>query len=86
MPTSPSGLTCNVATGSHHTLTQLLQSICTAVGREVEPILGPPRVGDIIDSRADIAAARQALDFSVSVSFDEGIARTMDWLRRALQV
>ena len=85
MPTSPSGLTCNVATGSHYTLTELLHSICTAVGREVEPILGPPRVGDILDSRADITVARQALGYRVAVSFDEGIAKTMDWLSRAPQ-
>ena len=39
----PSGVTCNVACGSRHTLLELLAAICSAAGREVEPIFAPPR-------------------------------------------
>jgi UDP-glucose 4-epimerase len=78
---SPSGLTCNVATGSRQTLIDLVDAICATVGHTVEPIVGPPRPGDIIDSQADIRLAQRALGYSVGVSFHEGIARTVDWLR-----
>ena len=84
-PGAPSGLTCNVASGSHRTLLELLDTICDAAGRKVEPIVGPPRAGDIRDSRADIGLARQALGYEPSVSFEDGIARTVDWLRAAPQ-
>jgi nucleoside-diphosphate-sugar epimerase len=81
MPGCPSGLTCNVATGSRHTLIELLNAICAAVGREVDPIIGPPRAGDIIDSQADITVAQRELGYKATVSFQEGIARSVDWLR-----
>lgn len=84
-PGSPSSLTCNVASGSHHTLLELLDAVCSAVGRKVEPILGPPRVGDILDSQADITVAQQALGYSVAASFTEGIAQTVDWYRGVLR-
>jgi UDP-glucose 4-epimerase len=79
--TSPSDLTCNVATGVATTLTELLDEICLAAGRTVEPILGPPREGDIPDSRADIGAARRALGYEVTTTLREGIERTVAWYR-----
>ena len=81
MPGSPSGVTCNVATGSSHTLIELLDAICAAVGRKVDPILGPPRAGDILDSQADITLAQRVLGYRVTVPFQEGIAKTVDWYR-----
>lgn len=80
-PTSPSGLTCNVACGSRYTLLELLNAIGDAAGHQVEPAFGPPRPGDIVHSQADITLARQALGYEPVVSFDEGIARTVAWYR-----
>jgi len=80
-PASPSGLTCNIATGDRTTLDQLLEEVCRAAGRSVTPVYGPPREGDILDSVADIAAAREALGFQPSVRLHEGIARTVAWYR-----
>jgi len=81
LPGSPSGLTCNVATGTRITLVELLDAICVAAGREVEPIYGPPREGDILDSQGDITAARRSLGYEVRVALREGIARTVEWYR-----
>jgi nucleoside-diphosphate-sugar epimerase len=78
----PSGLTCNIASGSHNTLDELLDAVCAAVGTKVDPIIGPPRAGDIKDSQADITLARRELGFMPAVSFRDGIARTVDWYRR----
>jgi len=80
-PTSPSGLTCNIATGDRTTLVQLLDAVCRAAGRTVEPIYGPPRDGDILDSVADITMAREAISYRPLVRLDEGIARTVAWYR-----
>lgn len=78
---SPSGLTCNIASGSRTSLRELLQAVCTAAERDVDPIFGPPRPGDIQHSQADISVARQALGYAVSVPLGQGIARTLHWFR-----
>lgn len=78
---SASGLTCNVACGSRFTLLELLETICTVVGRRVEPVFGPPRAGDIRDSQADISLAMRRLGYDVLVPFREGIVRTVEWYR-----
>lgn len=80
-PSSPSDLTCNVATGSSTTLVELLEAVCHAAGRDVEPTYGPPREGDILDSVGDNTVARRTLGFEVTVTLREGIARTVEWYR-----
>jgi len=80
-PEIPSGLTCNVASGQGHSLLELLDAICVETGRRVDPVVGPPRPGDILHSRADISLARQALGFEIAVPLQEGIARTVAWYR-----
>ncbi len=74
-------LTCNVACGERTSLVGLLDAICAAAGRRVEPHFGPPRAGDIHDSLADITLAREHLGYEVSVPFREGIERTVAWYR-----
>jgi UDP-glucose 4-epimerase len=81
---APSGITCNVACGDRYTLLELLQAICDAAGRQVQPLFGPPRAGDILHSQADIAVAREALGYDVVVPFREGISRTVAWYRERL--
>jgi UDP-glucose 4-epimerase len=75
------GLTCNVACGDRYSLRDLLGAIGDAAGRRVEPIMGPPRAGDIQHSQAAIGVAQEALGFSVAVPFADGIARTVAWYR-----
>ena len=80
-PSSLPALTCNVACGSRYSLLELLQAICDTAGRQIDPLFGPPRPGDIQHSQADISVARQALGYEVVVPFKEGIARTVAWYR-----
>jgi UDP-glucose 4-epimerase len=76
-----SGRTMNVACGDRTSLLELLDAICTAAGRHVEPVFGPPRPGDITHSLADVSLAREILGYRVEVPFREGIARTVEWYR-----
>lgn len=76
---SPSPLTCNIASGSRQDLLELLEAICSAAGRRVDPVFGPPRPGDIRHSQADISMAREKLGYDVTVPFNEGISRTVAW-------
>jgi UDP-glucose 4-epimerase len=81
LPSIPSGLTCNIASGGRTSLLDLLGAICKAAGRNVDPAFGPPRPGDIRHSQADISLAQSSLGYRVGISFDEGIARTVAWYR-----
>ena len=81
-PASSSGLTCNIATGDRTTLGELLDQVCRAAGRTVEPIVGPAREGDIVDSVADITTAREKLGYRPAVRLGEGIARTVASYRK----
>jgi UDP-glucose 4-epimerase len=76
---SPSGLTCNIASGSRTSLMELLRSVCLAAGRDVEPLYGPPRLADVRHSQADISVARQALGYEARVPLADAIARTLEW-------
>ncbi len=81
LPSSPTGLTCNIASGTQTSLLDLLSAICAAAGREVGPDFGPARAGDIRHSQADVSLARAALRLRKGVSLNEGIARTVAWFR-----
>ncbi len=78
---SPSGTTCNVACGARYSLLDLLGAIETAAGATVERRFGPPRAGDILHSQADISLARETIGYEPTVSFLDGIARTVAWYR-----
>ena len=78
-----SGMVFNVGTGQTHTLNDLLRSLASIVGRPVEAEYTSARLGDVRHSQASIEKARRILGFEPQVSFEQGLERTVDWLRRA---
>jgi UDP-glucose 4-epimerase len=78
---SPSGITCNVACGARYSLLELHEAIGQAAGTVIPPTFGPPRAGDILHSQADIGLAQASLGYEPSVTFREGIVRTVAWYR-----
>jgi len=78
-----SGEVINVACGGRISLLALLRALQVILCRDVAPTFEPAREGDVRDSQADIFKARQLLGFSPSVSFEEGLRRTVDWYRAA---
>ena len=78
-----SGEVINVATGGRISLNELFQTMRTLAGGTVEPTYVDPRPGDVRDSQADISKARRILRYEPSVSFEEGLKRTVQWYRGA---
>jgi len=78
-----SGESINVATEGRVSLNQLLGELQRIIGTNLEPIYGPPRVGDVRDSQASIAKARRLLGYEPSVPFEEGLRRTVAWFRES---
>ena len=50
-------------------------------GVDLPPNYGPERSGDVQHSEADISLARRDLGFEPKVSLEEGLRRTLDWIR-----
>jgi UDP-N-acetylglucosamine/UDP-N-acetyl-alpha-D-glucosaminouronate 4-epimerase len=76
-----SGRVINVATGSRISLNQLFSALRGLTGADVNPRYGPSRPGDVRDSQADITRARELLGYEPTVSFEDGLRRTVDWYR-----
>ena len=76
-----SGEVINVATGGRISINELFRTMRALVGGTVEPIYAAARPGDIRDSQADIRKARQLLGYQPTISFEEGLRRTVEWYR-----
>ena len=76
-----SGEVINVATGGRISLNQLFTTMRSLVGSEVEPTYVETRAGDVRDSQADISKAKRILGYQPSVSFEQGLERTIAWYR-----
>ena len=71
----------NIACGESHDLLELLAVLKRHARVDVEPVFGPPRVGDVRHSLADISKARRLLGFEPRVSFEDALRLTLDWYR-----
>lgn len=72
------GLVMNVACGGSISVNTLASEISRLLGREdLAPVHAPARTGDVRDSRADIGLARRVLGYEPSVTFQEGLRRTV---------
>ncbi|HVI09910.1 MAG TPA: SDR family oxidoreductase [Candidatus Binatia bacterium] len=75
------GRVFNVATGRRVTLNQTYELLQSLTGYPGDPLYGPERGGDIKHSLADISAAEQHLGYKPTVTFEEGLQRTVQWYR-----
>jgi len=71
----------NVACGSRTSLNELLRAMNRILGTTIEAIYQPARAGDVRDSEADVSKAAALLGYVPTVSFEEGLARTIEWCR-----
>jgi UDP-glucose 4-epimerase len=76
-----SGEVINVATGGRISLNALFETMRKIVGVDVKPVYAESRAGDVRDSQADISKARNLLGYEPTVSFEEGLRRTIEWYR-----
>ena len=79
--TGASGQVINVATGGRISLNDLFKEMKKIVGASVAPQYAEPRQGDVRDSQADIRKAKDILGYKPIVSFEDGLARTIEWYR-----
>jgi UDP-glucose 4-epimerase len=67
----------NIATGTPETLLQMIAYLNEIGGYAAEVNFAPERKGDIKASYADVATAREKLQFSAKIKLKEGLARLL---------
>lgn len=73
----------NIACGTRHSLDALLTAVGRIVGRKPDPEYADERPGDVRDSMADIARAREKLGYEPRVTLEEGLRRTVEYFQLA---
>lgn len=72
----------NVAFGERISLNELWASLKKASGKSIEAIYGPPRVGDVRDSLAQIDKAKIKLGYDPKFSVQDGLKVTWDYFNK----
>ena len=74
----------NIAYGGRVYLIDIYRELCKVLGKDIEPIFGPDRLGDIKHSNADINKAQIMLGYEPDWSFEKGIKSAIEWYRQNL--
>jgi len=75
------GQVAQVGTGKPTTLLELVQTLAQVLGKDVQPVFGPARAGDIRHSCANLDRIGKLLGYRPTVSLTEGLRETLDWMR-----
>lgn len=75
------GAVMNLSSDRSVSVNQAFAAICTKLDRPMEAAYLPARSGEIRDSRADVALARELLGFESHISFEFGLNRTIETFR-----
>ncbi|MGA2915459.1 MAG: GDP-mannose 4,6-dehydratase [Sedimentisphaerales bacterium] len=79
------GEAINISTKNAVTVNTVVNTIQKLLGKEnIKPIYAPPRQGDIKHSLADVRKAKEIIGYEPFVSFEEGIAKAINWYRENL--
>lgn len=75
------GNTFNIASGKRYNLLELVRLLNKLMGKNIKPVFGPIRQGDVKHTLADISLARKYLGYSVGIGFEEGLKRTIEYFK-----
>lgn len=78
-PNQACGETFNIAFGERITINELYNKLCKLLVKEIKPIYGSKRQGDVKHSLAEISKARKMLSYNPKYSLNTGLEMTMKW-------
>ncbi len=70
------GEVINISSGK----TQSINYLAKLIGGEIEHL--PVRQGDVLHTQADITLAKNLLDWTSEISFEEGLQKVKDWFKK----
>lgn len=79
---SSKGESINIACSKTITLLQLIESINSILRTSIKPKFSDPRIGDVRNSLADITKAKNIINYSPTVFFEEGLKKTVEWYKQ----
>ncbi|MGL5643126.1 MAG: SDR family oxidoreductase [Paraclostridium sp.] len=80
-PREACGKAYNIAYGGRVSLNELYETLRKSLNKDIKPVYGPNRKGDIKHSNADISSAKTLLNYNPSYSFEDGIKLTIEWYK-----
>ena len=80
-PHEAAGEAFNIAYGGREYLIDIYHTLTRALGKDIEPIFGPDRKGDIKHSNADISKAKKLLGYSPEYDFERGLGEAIEWYK-----
>lgn len=75
----------NIASGGRITINSLVELLRAESSLNPHIEYGPPRLGDVLHSFADISAARKALGFEPQVALGDGLREYITWVKNELR-
>jgi UDP-glucose 4-epimerase len=78
-----SGNVYNIGNGASTSVLDLVKALNQLLGTNIQPVHGAARAGDVRHSQADITRARRDLGYEPTVTFVEGLRRTLEAHRAA---
>lgn len=84
-PHDVAGQAFNIAYGDREYLIDIYKVLCEMLGKNIEPLFGSERAGDIKHSNADISKARKLLKYDPEWSFERGILEAINWYKENLR-
>ncbi|GAB4490558.1 MAG: SDR family oxidoreductase [Saprospiraceae bacterium] len=72
----------NVACGDQVTLNEMVDMLRQITGKDIRPVYGPERIGDVKHSSADITKIRTKLGYEPKVRMFEGMKKVYEWNKK----
>ena len=83
-PHEAAGKAYNIAYGGREYLIDIYYTLTKALDKDIEPIFGPDRKGDIKHSNADISSAKELLGYEPDYNFEKGLNEAIAWYKENL--
>ena len=83
-PDSAGGEVFNIAYGGREFLIDIYYTLTRALEKDIEPIFGAERQGDIKHSNANIIKAKTILGYNPLYNFEKGLREAIDWYKTNL--
>ena len=78
-PHEAAGQAFNIAYGGREYLIDIYYELTKALRKDIEPIFGPNRKGDIRHSNANISKAKELLHYEPDYDFSKGLGEAIEW-------
>ena len=83
-PHEAAGQAFNIAYGGREYLIDIYHALTKALNKNIEPVFGPERPGDIKHSNADISKAKKELGYNPEYDFEKGLNEAINWYKSNL--